>query len=1071
MATYNNSSPTDVNNVGQFGATEGTIGAYKQASEYAADAKYWALLAESKFGSIDELMVEVERLFKQGELLAEDIEQLKQDFAEQDARLMQLIAETNAAVSDANNAIAVMNQLIAEIQERLDILLGMTVEVVTLPPGSEATGSFDPDTGVISLGIPEGDKGADGSVTDLSSVDFGTPEIDDIGFYVDKDDSTVHKATLSDIANLIPSVRSISLNGGPAEDGDVSLTIDKTTVGLGNVENVASYSKEAINGFVKVYTTKADADADATLRAVDEDVLVWNGVSYDFYTVQSDHTLSLSKSEPRILTVNSRVPDSNGNVDITIPTGNPSLYLGEMLMFPYDPDRNIAYQGILPADGRTTRATPESDLGTSLISGQLPVVSETEWQAGARQYFSWGKLADGVTDADSTNFIQIRLPDWTGGEAIRSPSSADSAYDGSPQAQKVYVATVNNKAPADATGNVSITASDVSALPLSGGTITGAIYLTHSASLFGRTTTGDPVPLLSVNGEDDVSVGSTDYQTVINSAGKIVHQSEVDAYDVYTTGNKPTLADLGAASSGINSDITSLTNLGGPLRLGGDGVNDFDAVTVRQLNNSGGGGSGANLNGVMNYGIGSFRLQDSRAFISNYEVYSDGQILNRADWPELWTYAQTQTPIDDATWLATPSERGKYSSGDGSTTFRVPDRNGAQSGSIAALFGRGDGGGSFGAGGVVQTSAAPDITGTFVPTETVGGGWMAPAGGSAATGAFSLNSALANRYKTNTASATLGSFSSGFVFTASDSSPIYGRTSAEIRPNVFIGVWVIRASGGFTATNTSWSVINADETAPPSNVYSNGGIIQSDYYIAGARVGTFSVKSLTNNGTVSGVFGVSSVSNGDYTEYYMRNNKIGGNVVAHAGGQANNWSDVKWLGQGMTHFLTAENGGPGGAGSVAFGFTTSHSNQADGTYGLQVAGRNTALYFRTWEASVFQGWQKVTATAVSDERIKKNIEDTDGTQSLENIKAMELKTFVFKNDEKERVRRGVIAQQIQKIDPEYVSSIFNQDENGNDVETLALDTNVLLLDSLAAIKVLSQKVEKLESRLAELESK
>lgn len=1068
MATFNNSSPTDVNNVGQFGATEGTIGAYKQASEYAADAKYWALLAESKFGSIDELMEEVERLFHQGELLAADIEQLKQDFEDQDARLMQLIAETNAAVSDANNAIAVMEQLIAEIQARLDILLGMTVEVVTLPPGSDATGSFDPDTGVISLGIPEGDKGADGSVTDLSSVDFGTPEIDDIGFYVDKDDSTVHKATLSDIANLIPSVRSISVNGGPAEDGDVTLTIDKTTVGLDNVENVASYSKEAINGFVKVYTTKSDADADAALRAVDEDVLVWNGASYDFYTVQSDHTLALSKSEPRIITVNSRVPDSNGNINITIPTGNPSLYLGEMLMFPYDPDRNIAYQGILPADGRTTEATPESDLGASLISGQLPVVSETEWQAGARQYFSWGKLADGVTDADSTNFIQIRLPDWTGGEAIRSPSSADSAYDGSPQAQKVYVATVNNKAPADATGNVSITASDVSALPLSGGTITGAVYLTHSASLFGRTATGDPVPLLSVNGEDDVSIGSTDYQTVINSAGRIIHQSEVGAYDVYTTGNKPALADLGAAASGINSDITSLTNLGGPLRLGGDGVNDFDAVTVRQLNNSGGGGSGANLNGIMNFGVGSFRLQDSRAFIANYEVYSDGQLLNRADWPELWTYAQTQTPIDDADWLSTPSERGKYSNGDGSTTFRVPDRNGAQSGSITALFGRGDGGGSFGVGGAVQSSAAPNITGSALPVN----------GSSSNDTRTGVAGHIGAFYPLN-ATSSLGTYASagsvtgpvGIGFDASRSSGIYGRTSAEIRPNSFIGVWVIRASGGFTAANTSWSVINADETTPPSNVYSNGGIIQSDYYIAGSRVGTFSVKSLTNDGVVSGVLGVSRVSNGDYTEYYLRNNKIGGNVVAHAAGQANNWNDTKWLGQQSTQFFTAEQGGPGGAGSVAFGFSTSHSLANDGQYGLQVCGRQSTLWYRTWEAGVFQGWQKCTATAVSDERIKKNIEDTDGIQSLENIKAMELKTFVFKNDEKERVRRGVIAQQIQKIDPEYVSSIFNQDENGNDVETLALDTNALLLDSLAAIKVLSQKVEKLESRLAELESK
>ena len=36
MISYNNSAPNAVNNVGQFGATEGSIGAYKSAAEYAA---------------------------------------------------------------------------------------------------------------------------------------------------------------------------------------------------------------------------------------------------------------------------------------------------------------------------------------------------------------------------------------------------------------------------------------------------------------------------------------------------------------------------------------------------------------------------------------------------------------------------------------------------------------------------------------------------------------------------------------------------------------------------------------------------------------------------------------------------------------------------------------------------------------------------------------------------------------------------------------------------------------------------------------------------------------------------
>lgn len=48
---------------------------------------------------------------------------------------------------------------------------------------------------------------------------------------------------------------------------------------------------------------------------------------------------------------------------------------------------------------------------------------------------------------------------------------------------------------------------------------------------------------------------------------------------IYDTSNKPTLVELNAAKSGINSDITSLTALSGSLRLGGDPVNDYDATT------------------------------------------------------------------------------------------------------------------------------------------------------------------------------------------------------------------------------------------------------------------------------------------------------------------------------------------------------------------------------------------------------------------------------------------------------------------------------------------------------------
>ena len=614
MIVYNNQAPSAVNNVGQFGATEGSIGAYKQAAEYAADAKYWALLAESKFGTVDDLIAQVEILYKQGVLLKEDIEDLKQDFIAQDARLMNLIAQTNAAVADANNAVALINQKLVEVQRQLDILLGMTVTVTTLPPGSEATGSFNNQTGEIKLGIPEGEKGADGSVTDLSTAPTGTPELGDIGFYVDKDDNTVHKTTLEDIANLIPSVRSVSLNGGPALDGEVALTINKETVGLGNVLNVAQYSRQEINDkfdkTTKTYQSKDEADADAQYRQVGEKVLVWDSTKYEFYTVAADKTLTPVKTEGRILTVNSRAPDSTGNIDITIPTGNPSLYLGEMVMFPYDPAKTVSYPGVLPADGRLVPKANAADLGPSLVSGQLPVVSETEWQAGARQYFSWGKLADDITDADSSNFINIRLPDWTGGEAIRSPDSdKDSQYDGSVQAQKPYVVTVNNQAPDEITGNVNISKSILGAASSGANSdITSLSGLTTPLSISqGGTgsTTVDGIryalkisPFTSENNHAFILSPNLLNRIVLRDDGYfIIQERDTTSSDNWT----PNPVSIEAGGTGASTASEALANLGlGPTAT-------LDIIPIAN------GGTGANnaTSARSNLGLGSVSTLDN----------------------------------------------------------------------------------------------------------------------------------------------------------------------------------------------------------------------------------------------------------------------------------------------------------------------------------------------------------------------------------------------------------------------------------------------------------------------------
>lgn len=290
-------------------------------------------------------------------------------------------------------------------------------------------------------------------------------------------------------------------------------------------------------------------------------------------------------------------------------------------------------------------------------------------------------------------------------------------------------------------------------------------------------------------------------------------------------------AVTGLAKAGVNDDITQLTALSGPLRLGGDAVGDYDAVTMRQLRSVSGGAGGPSMNGVMNYGVGDFHLRDSRAFIQPYEVVSDGQLLNRADWPELWAYAQMLTPISDADWLSDPSQRGKYSLGDGSTTFRVPDRNGVQADSVPGLFARGDGGNSS-FDGRVRHNAAPNIKGSTNTSIITGWG---SAGSLRGSGAFVPRLTTDSTGKLATAGTLVGTtYFPSLEIDASLSNSAYGRDgAAEIRPNAFEGVWVIRASGGFVAANTSWSVINGDATRPADGTTVDGGNVYSLYKVNG----------------------------------------------------------------------------------------------------------------------------------------------------------------------------------------------------------------------------------------------
>jgi len=113
--------------------------------------------------------------------------------------------------------------------------------------------------------------------------------------------------------------------------------------------------------------------------------------------------------------------------------------------------------------------------------------------------------------------------------------------------------------------------------------------------------------------------------------------------------------------------------------------------------------------------------------------------------------------------------------------------------------------------------------------------------------------------------------------------------------------------------------------------------------------------------------------------------------------------------------------------------------------------------------------------ATSDATLKHDIEYNDGKESYENIKKLKPCTFKYNFDPMERERRGIIAQDaLRDIDSEYVKLVPaapEYDNEGNRIDkddTLALDNNVVMMDTALALNHSIAKIEAMENEIAEL---
>ena len=163
----------------------------------------------------------------------------------------------------------------------------------------------------------------------------------------------------------------------------------------------------------------------------------------------------------------------------------------------------------------------------------------------------------------------------------------------------------------------------------------------------------------------------------------------------------------------------------------------------------------------------------NRASIPAGYIPADGQLLTRTSYQAAFAGVDSGIlpVVSDATWLATSTSRGCYTTGNGTTTFRIPDLNGKTAGTTAAPFLRGDGTNSTGVAGNFQ--ASDNLSHTH--------GWS--------------NSPPVRNIYPSTAAGSVGSAGTGYADVSS--SPIIANSGGvESRPVNVTGVFVIKLIGG-----------------------------------------------------------------------------------------------------------------------------------------------------------------------------------------------------------------------------------------------------------------------------------
>ena len=560
------------------------------------------------------------------------------------------------------------------------------------------------------------------------------------------------------------------------------------------------------------------------------------------------------------------------------------------------------------------------------------------------------------------------------------------------------------------------------------------------------------------------------------------------------------------AKKGVNKDITALEGLEKNITQPSDAADNMGSVTLRQLNaavSMAGSGRTSGTRVLADF-IGATQWWNgSRAALPAGFLATDGQLCNRADYPDLATLIENSivNTVSDEEWLADPKKRGNYSTGDGSTTFRLPDINGVQEGSIKGLFIRGDG---YAPSGSVQSDAIRNITGSI--NDIYGGVNLFGTGVFQGATTLPFNEALgsvATERKRSTLTTNL--------FDASQVVP----TSDENHPAFISSIHITRVNG-LIKVDTHQDVCTSVLNSPSTNDLVFGGTLESSFQVGESKYASATMQSYKTEGqSGTGIkFNTTDyTTNPPTTRQYTINSSSGeiftcsspedgrkklGLTDIPSLGQTNVWKDLQFIVSDTFVYdgLILNTRGtipyphpPTGTKISSPALSTRAENVGgSGTSGIQTkifseatlgVTTRAVLEFIDWYGSphwwAFSEDGNAIATGgswvnSSDERSKTDFEAIDTGNILDQSKTFRGYTFTRINTGGKSA--GFKAQDIQKILPDAVHVVGSMKVADEEIpDFLGLDYGAVTAFNHECINALIQKFEDLESVVKKQNSK